>query len=81
MVVDHKGRILHATAKLAQMLGVPVARMSKMEMNALLPQPVTQMHGAWFKVMPPAVPSRSLEGGDLTHSAFATAWHVAYAFL
>jgi hypothetical protein len=51
MVVDHKGRILHATAKLAQMLGVPVAKMTKMELSALLPQPVTQMHGAWFKVL------------------------------
>jgi hypothetical protein len=50
MVVDHKGRLLHATAKLATLLGQSVSNLSKMELNALLPQPICQMHGAWFKV-------------------------------
>lgn len=52
MVLDHKGRILHATAKLSSLLGHPVANLSKMELNALLPQPICQMHTAWFKVRP-----------------------------
>lgn len=50
MVVDHKGRILHATAKLSSLLGHQVANLVKMELNQLLPQPICQMHGAWFKV-------------------------------
>lgn len=50
MVLDHKGRVLHATAKLASLLGHPMAKLTKMELNNLLPQPICQMHGAWFKV-------------------------------
>lgn len=50
MVVDHKGRILHATGKLSNLLGHPVAALVKMELNALIPQPICQMHGSWFKV-------------------------------
>jgi hypothetical protein len=53
MVVDHKGRILHATAKLSSLLGHPVLNLVKMELNQLLPQPICQMHGAWFKVGTP----------------------------
>jgi nitrogen-specific signal transduction histidine kinase len=40
MVVDHKGRILHATAKLSSLLGHQVANLTKMELNQLLPQPI-----------------------------------------
>lgn len=50
MVLDHKGRVLHATAKLASLLGHPMSKLTKMELNNLLPQPICQMHGAWFKV-------------------------------
>lgn len=50
MVVDHKGRLVHATAKLSMLLGHPVANLTKMKLNALLPQPICQMHGACFKV-------------------------------
>jgi hypothetical protein len=54
MVVDHKGRLLHATAKLATLLGQSVSNLVKMELSTLLPQPICQMHGAWFKVSVPA---------------------------
>lgn len=50
MVVDHKGRILFATDKLANLLGHPMAKLTKLELNNLIPQPICQMHGAWFKV-------------------------------
>lgn len=50
MVLDHKGRIQHATAKLAGLLGYPVSKLRSLDFNTLLPQPVCQMHGAWFKV-------------------------------
>lgn len=50
LVVDKKGRIQHATTKLASLLGYPVHKLCTMELNALLPQPTCQMHGAWFKV-------------------------------
>lgn len=50
MVIDHKGRILHASAKLANMLGHAATNLMKMELTSLLPQPICQMHGAWFKV-------------------------------
>ena len=50
MVVDHKGHILHATTKLASLLGHSLGNLTKMELNSLLPQPICQMHGAWFKV-------------------------------
>jgi len=52
MVVDHKGRIIHANTKLASLLGHTVPNLTKMELKALLPQPYCQMHGAWFKVCP-----------------------------
>lgn len=50
MVLDHKGRIQHATAKLAGLLGYPVSKHRSLDFNTLLPQAVCQMHGAWFKV-------------------------------
>lgn len=50
MVLDHKGRIKYATSKLATMLGYSASSLTKMELNALLPQPYCQMHSAWFKV-------------------------------
>lgn len=50
MVLDRKGRIQHATAKLAGLLGYPVSKLRSLDFNTLLPQPVCQMHGAWFKV-------------------------------
>jgi PAS domain-containing protein len=50
LVLDHKGRLVYATDKLATMLGYPVASLLKMELGALLPQPTCQMHGTWFKV-------------------------------
>eukprot|EP00879_Flechtneria_rotunda_P013062 GHRR01013642.1.p1 GENE.GHRR01013642.1~~GHRR01013642.1.p1 ORF type:complete len:1083 (+),score=308.01 GHRR01013642.1:2122-5370(+) len=49
MVLDHKGRIVYATDRLANMLGHSVTNMYKMDLNALLPQPYCQMHAAWFK--------------------------------
>ena len=50
MALDHKGRVVYATDKLAAMLGYPVTSLVKMDLNALLPQPYCQMHSAWFKV-------------------------------
>jgi hypothetical protein len=50
MVLDHKGRIQHATAKLAGLLGYPVSKLRSLDFDTLLPQPICQMHGTWFKV-------------------------------
>lgn len=50
MALDYKGRLVYATDKLSTMLGYPAANLMKMELNALLPPPYCQMHGAWFRV-------------------------------
>lgn len=61
--VGMQGRIIHATAKLGALLNHPPAALSRMDLNALLPQPFSQMHGAWFKDPPAHVPATSCRAG------------------
>jgi hypothetical protein len=49
-VLSHHGQVLFATQKFADMLGYTTTALTKMDLSALLPQPFSSMHGAWFQV-------------------------------
>lgn len=50
MALNQKGRLVYVTDRLAGMLGYPPSALVKMDLNALLPPPFSQIHGSWFKV-------------------------------
>jgi hypothetical protein len=50
MVVDHKGRIAHATSQLGALLGYPLATLQGMTLQQLVPPPYAQLHTGWMKV-------------------------------
>lgn len=50
MALDQGGRITYANDKLAAMLGYPATALVKMDLSALLPPLISQLHGTWFKV-------------------------------
>jgi hypothetical protein len=50
MVVDHKGRITHATTGLAALLGFPLRQLVGMDVASLIPPPYSQLHAGFYKV-------------------------------
>jgi hypothetical protein len=50
MVVDHKGRIAHATSQLGTLLGYPLATLQGMTLSQIVPPPYAQLHTGWMKV-------------------------------
>lgn len=50
MVVDQRGRIVHASSHLAQLLGYPAKTLAEMHLSAILSPPFGQLHTGWIKV-------------------------------
>eukprot|EP00775_Hariotina_reticulata_P007054 gene7054-7268_t len=48
-VLSHHGQVLFANQKFADMLGYTTTALARMDLNALLPQPFSSIHGAWFQ--------------------------------
>ena len=50
MVVDHKGRIVHATTQLGVLLGYNITTLQEMTLAQVIPPPYSQLHASWTKV-------------------------------
>jgi PAS domain S-box-containing protein len=50
LVTDQRGKVVHATSALAQLLGYSKAQLVTMELTDLLPPPYAQLHKAWVQV-------------------------------
>jgi PAS domain-containing protein len=62
MVVNATGRVVHATSQLASMLGYPRAAMDGVELAALIPPPLSQMHAKFLKVRAAPSPPHPTRG-------------------
>ena len=50
MVVDQKGKIVHATKELGGLLGYKPRDMISMDATSLMPSPISHLHTGWMKV-------------------------------
>jgi transcriptional regulator with PAS, ATPase and Fis domain len=50
MVVDQKGKIVHATKELGSLLGYNTRDLIKMDLTSLMPAPISHLHTGWIKV-------------------------------
>lgn len=64
LVTDSKGRIAFATSQLGALLGYPPRALADgMNMSALLPPPLTQLHSTWMKDLSGKPPPNSCRAG------------------
>jgi len=50
MVLDHRGRIVYATAALGALLGFSSKQLATMDLQAIVPPPYAQLHTGFLKV-------------------------------